>query len=61
MRDWCFTPACLEKFCHDWPTAELVRLEEVGHWVLEDAPNEAQAAITAFLARTANSVAGGVS
>lgn len=61
MRDWCFTPACLEKFRHYWPAAEVARLEDVGHWVLEDAPEDAQAAITGFLARTANSVAGGVS
>ncbi len=61
MRDWCFTPACLDKFCHYWPAAEAVRLEDVGHWVLEDAPDEAQAAITSFLTRTAHSVAGGVS
>ncbi|MCH8840387.1 MAG: alpha/beta fold hydrolase [Planctomycetes bacterium] len=58
MRDWCFTPECLDRFCHYWPAAEVKRLADVGHWVLEDAPEEAQAAITDFLSRTASSVAG---
>jgi haloalkane dehalogenase len=58
MRDWCFTPECLERFCHNWPAAEVVRLADVGHWVLEDAPAEAEQAITAFLARSSHSVAG---
>ncbi len=58
MRDWCFTPECLDRFCHYWPAAEVKRLADVGHWVLEDAPEEAHAAITDFLSRTASSVAG---
>lgn len=58
MRDWCFTSECLNKFCHYWPSAEVVRLAEVGHWVLEDAPNEVQAAITDFLSRTDSRVVG---
>ena len=41
MRDWCFTPECLDKFCEIWPAAEVHRLEDVGHWVVEDAPEEA--------------------
>jgi pimeloyl-ACP methyl ester carboxylesterase len=58
MRDWCFTPECLERFQHYWPAAEVMRLEDVGHWVLEDAPEDAEAAITEFLARTARPMAG---
>lgn len=52
MRDWCFTPECLEKFRQYWPEAEVVRLNDVGHWALEDAPEDAARAVTEFLART---------
>jgi pimeloyl-ACP methyl ester carboxylesterase len=58
MRDWCFTPECLDKFRHYWPAAEVRRLADAGHWVLEDAPEETEAAITDFLSRTATGVAG---
>ncbi len=40
MKDWCFTPACLEKFIAYWPNAEVLKLHDVGHWVVEDAPTE---------------------
>lgn len=52
MRDWCFRPDCLEKFVSHWPQAEVHRLEDVGHWVLEDAPQEASATVEEFLQRT---------
>lgn len=37
MRDWCFTPACLQRFLQIFPDAEVHRLEGAGHWVVEDA------------------------
>lgn len=49
MRDWCFTPACLEKFLSVWPQAEVHRLADVGHWVVEDAPGEASQLLQEFL------------
>jgi len=52
MRDWCFTPACLDKFCGIWPAAEIHRLADVGHWVLEDAPGEAQSILGGWLDAT---------
>jgi haloalkane dehalogenase len=52
MRDWCFTPECLDRFVEHWPAAKVDRLEDVGHWVLEDAPDEALAAIGETLALT---------
>lgn len=52
MRDWCFRPDCLERFEHAWPRAEVQRLTDVGHWVLEDAPEVALAAVERFLAST---------
>jgi haloalkane dehalogenase len=52
MRDWCFTPECLDRFTQAWPTAEVHRLADVGHWVVEDAPDEAEQVVADFLRRT---------
>jgi haloalkane dehalogenase len=49
MRDWCFRADCLERFQHAWPQAEVHRLDDVGHWVVEDAPEEAMAIVERFL------------
>jgi haloalkane dehalogenase len=49
MRDWCFRPDCLDRFVAAWPTAEVHRLADVGHWVIEDAPDDALAIVAAFL------------
>ncbi len=51
-QDWCFTTECLDRFLEEWPHAEIVRLPDVGHWVLEDAPEEAERAMVKFLSRT---------
>lgn len=51
MRDWCFRPDCLDRFLEAWPRAEVHRLADVGHWVLEDAPDESQVLVEEFLAR----------
>jgi len=51
-RDWCFTPECLDRLVAVWPSAEVHRLRDVGHWVVEDAPEEAEQAIVSFLKRT---------
>jgi len=51
MRDWCFRPDCLERFVAVWPHAEVHRLADVGHWVVEDAPDESLAIVSAFLKR----------
>jgi haloalkane dehalogenase len=52
MRDWCFTPECLDKFVAAWPQAEAHPLADVGHWVVEDAPTEAEQLLAGFLQRT---------
>jgi cis-3-alkyl-4-acyloxetan-2-one decarboxylase len=49
MRDWCFRPDCLERFLEAWPQAEVHRLADVGHWVVEDAPEESLAMVERFL------------
>ena len=55
MQDWCFTPACLDKFCEIWPAAAVHRLQDVGHWVVEDAPEEAQSLLGNWLPGIAKS------
>jgi pimeloyl-ACP methyl ester carboxylesterase len=52
MRDWCFTPECLDRFAAVWPDAEAHRLADVGHWVVEDAPDDAHQLVESFLRRT---------
>jgi haloalkane dehalogenase len=49
MRDWCFLPDCLARFLQAWPRAEVHRLADVGHWVVEDAPEESLAIVERFL------------
>jgi haloalkane dehalogenase len=50
MRDWCFRSDCLQRFIEAWPKAEVHRLADVGHWVVEDAPEESLAIVKQFLA-----------
>lgn len=61
MRDWCFRPDCLDRFKVAWPHAEVHRLADVGHWVIEDAPEQSLSIVTEFLETTSpdreNSVA----
>jgi len=49
MKDWCFRPECLERFLHHWPDANVARLDDVGHYVLEDAPDETLSILRSFL------------
>ncbi len=37
MKDWCFTPAFLDRFIEFFPEAEVHRLDDAGHYVVEDA------------------------
>ena len=50
-RDWCFTPACRERFEQVWPQAESHRIDDAGHWVVEDAPEDVERLIREFLER----------
>jgi cis-3-alkyl-4-acyloxetan-2-one decarboxylase len=52
MRDWCFRPDCLERFEQAWPHAEVHRLADVGHWVVEDAAQEVLPLVQQFLVGT---------
>ena len=52
MRDWCFTPACLERFLQIFPHAEVHRLVDAGHYVVEDAHERIVPLVENFLAAT---------
>jgi haloalkane dehalogenase len=52
MRDWCFRPDCLKRFERAWPQAEVHRLADVGHWVMEDATDDVLPLVEDFLTRT---------
>jgi pimeloyl-ACP methyl ester carboxylesterase len=57
MRDWCFRPDCLDRFLAAWPNAEVHRLADVGHWVVEDAPEDAFSIVDCFLNKSTPSPA----
>jgi hypothetical protein len=40
MQDWCFRPECLDRLAKHLPQAEIIRLNDVGHYVMEDAPED---------------------
>lgn len=52
MKDWCFRPDCLERFCGHWPNAEVHKIESAGHYVVEDAAAQVEETTAEFLART---------
>ncbi len=58
MKDWCFTPECLEKFCKYWPQAQVHRIADAGHWVLEDATDEVVSSVREFLSQSPSPTAG---
>ncbi|MEX2558347.1 MAG: hypothetical protein WD403_00465, partial [Pirellulales bacterium] len=51
MRDWCFTPHFLERFLEFFPSAEVQRLDQAGHYVVEDAHEEIVPLVQDFLNR----------
>jgi haloalkane dehalogenase len=50
-RDFCFDEACLSRWREIYPDARIERLENAGHFVLEDAGQDARARIRNFLIR----------
>ena len=52
MRDWCFTPTCLERFIDIFPLAQVHRIEDAGHWVIEDARDQVIQMVDRFLDET---------
>ena len=49
MRDWCFTPAFLDRFIEFFPEAEVHRLPDAGHYIVEDAHRQIVPLLDAFL------------
>lgn len=49
MQDWCFRPACLDRFLDLFPNADVRRLEAASHYVMEDAPEEVTECMESFL------------
>lgn len=52
MRDWCFTPWFLERFLTYFPQAEVHRLADAGHYLMEDAPEQVVPIVQRFVRRT---------
>ncbi|MFN6129063.1 MAG: alpha/beta fold hydrolase [Planctomycetota bacterium] len=50
MKDWCFRPECLRRFQSYWPDAQCLELDDVGHYVMEEAPEEVIDQVRALLA-----------
>ncbi len=49
MRDWCFTPHFLDRFIEFFPQAEVHRLADAGHYVVEDAHEQILPLVEEFL------------
>jgi len=56
MRDWCFRPECLDRFVRHWPSAEVHRLDDCGHYVVEDAHERIIPLMRTYLSRNAGTV-----
>jgi haloalkane dehalogenase len=50
MRDWCFTPTFLDRFLETFPHAEVHRLADAGHWIVEDAHERIVPLVEQFVA-----------
>jgi len=48
-RDWCFTPAFRKEFQRRFPEAEVLAIEDAGHYVFEDARPQVLARMQQFL------------
>jgi haloalkane dehalogenase len=52
MQDWCFTPRFLDRLIEYFPEAEVHRLGDAGHYVIEDAHERIIPLVGAFLEAT---------
>jgi haloalkane dehalogenase len=51
MLDWCFSPEFLKRFLQFFPDANVYRLENAHHLLIEDAPDDVISAMEDFLKR----------
>lgn len=49
MQDWCFSPWFLERFLEFFPQAEVHRLADAGHYVVEDAHEQIAPLVDEFI------------
>ncbi|MCP4804393.1 MAG: alpha/beta fold hydrolase [Proteobacteria bacterium] len=49
-QDWCFTPEFRREWQRRFPSAQVHAWDDVGHYVMEDAPERVVEAIDAFIA-----------
>ncbi|MFM8323590.1 MAG: alpha/beta fold hydrolase, partial [Pirellulaceae bacterium] len=49
MKDWCFTPRCLQRMHAIFPHASVERLQQTGHYVMEESPAAVVAAARRML------------
>jgi haloalkane dehalogenase len=49
MKDWCFTPRCLQRMLDIFPHASVERLDRTGHYVMEESPSAVVAAARRML------------
>ncbi len=52
MRDFVFTPSYLAEWCRRFPRAQVLRIEDAGHYVLEDASDKVIKKVGEFLLQT---------
>jgi haloalkane dehalogenase len=51
MKDWCFRPSCMDRLQRSLPNATRCELEDVGHYVMEEAPDEVERELRNLIAR----------
>ena len=51
MRDWCFTPECLDRLLQSLPGSQVHRFDDAGHYVIEDAHERIVPIVRDFLQR----------
>ena len=56
MRDWCFTPKCLENWRERFPLASVLELPDAGHFLIEDAKIEIRDHLHKFFDETAEQI-----
>ncbi len=49
MRDWCFSPRYLRRWQLYYPQAQVLKLDDTGHYLLENECDKAIATIKDFL------------
>ena len=52
MQDWCFREECIDRLQVMLPKAEVVKIQEAGHYVNEDATDQVIEAFEQFLQKT---------